>query len=215
MSAADDTKRPRRDAVRNREHVLAAAEQVFARAGVDASMEVIAAEAGVGVGTVYRGFGSKRALVDELFADRVGEAVEVIRAAAGAPSGREALEQVMRGLTDFQSQSRAFRQLMFAGNDHAAALRERVEPLLTGIIERAKSEGAIRADFAATDIALLTRSASEIATTLPGVGADLARRHLELLLKGLTPTPDPAAVPPPLRDDRFGDWMRAVADGTR
>ena len=57
---------PRRDAVRNYQRILDAAREVLGESGADASMEQIAARAGVGVGTVYRRFASKDALIDEL-----------------------------------------------------------------------------------------------------------------------------------------------------
>ena len=56
----------RRDAVRNYHRILDAAREVLGESGADASMEEIAARAGVGVGTVYRRFASKDALIDEL-----------------------------------------------------------------------------------------------------------------------------------------------------
>ncbi|CDK00212.1 putative TetR-family transcriptional regulator [Microbacterium sp. C448] len=207
-----DVVRPlRKDAARNRETVLSVAETIFARDGLGASIEAVAAAAGVGVGTVYRAFGSKAALVDALFAERVAESVAMIERCSSAPSGHEALTSVLRAFVELQSRSRAFQEFLFRDIEQdAARLRAEVEPLLTGIVERAKREGTVRADFAATDIPILTHTISRVATSTPGFGPELARRHLELLIKGLGPTPDETPVPPPLADSAFPDWMRGL-----
>nr|WP_241740072.1 MULTISPECIES: TetR/AcrR family transcriptional regulator [Microbacterium] len=201
----------RKDAARNRDDVLAAAERVFAREGLGASVETIARESGVGVGTVYRRFGSKAGLVDALFTDRVSEMADAIRECAAVGSGRDALHRVLRVYVDFQSHNRAVRELLLIDIEHGAEhLRAEIEPLLSAIIDRAKAEQAVRADFTATDIPLLTHAIADIATRMPGIGAELARRHLELLIKGLAPTPDDVPVPAPLPDARFGEWLRAM-----
>lgn len=203
----------RSDAVRNRERVFAAAERVFARAGLGASIEEIATEAGVGVGTVYRHFGSKPALIEALFVERIAEAVDGIERCADAPSGREALDATLRLFVGLQSRSRALQEVMVSdAGARAAQLRDEVEPLLTRIIERAKAEGAVRSDLAATDIPILTFAVAAGAAAMGERGQELARRHLELLIKGIGPTEDPVVIPPPLADDRFGDWLRAVGN---
>src|ERR1043166_6338645 len=68
MSAVTSDSRPLRvDAARNRERILAAASEVFADRGLDVSLDDIARHAGVGVGTVYRRFPTKEALIEALF----------------------------------------------------------------------------------------------------------------------------------------------------
>lgn len=202
----------RRDAQRNRDQVFAAAERVFAREGLGAPMDAIAAEAGVGVGTVYRRFGSKAGLVDALFAERNAEMADVIRRCAEASTGAEALDAVLRAFVEVQARSRAVQQIVFTdAEEDAARLRAQIEPLLTAIVDRAKAEGAVRADFAATDIPILTHAISGVAVAMPDGGAELARRHLELLLKGIRPSADERPVPGPLPDERFADWLRALS----
>ena len=87
----------RRDAVRNYHRVLEAAREVLGESGADASMEEIAARAGVGVGTVYRRFANKDALIDELVRLSMADALDAARQALARPGGA-GLEQYLRGL---------------------------------------------------------------------------------------------------------------------
>ena len=213
MQSSSVAKPLRADATRNRRSILEAAETVFATQGLGASMDDVAAAVGLGVGTIYRRFGSKAALIDALFDQWLEQFEELIRDGARRPTAWEGLCEVMRSFVSIQARNRAVQQLFFTSADDAARqLRQRVEPLLTDLVERAKAEGALRADFAATDVPILTNSISKLAHAASPHGPELARRHLELLLKGLAATPDLAPVPPPLSDDDYGDWIRASAD---
>jgi len=175
-------------------------------------MEEIAATAEVGVGTLYRHFGSKAALIDALFEQRIDDLLRRVAEHADKPTAWEGLCAVMRFFVRSQTQERGVFEVMLARVDTAAdVLRSRVEPVLSSLIARAKSEGAIRSDFAATDVPLLTATIARIAR-VPGHGPGLAERHLELLLKGLGPTGDTSTVPPPLADDDFGHWLAAGRD---
>lgn len=203
----------RADATRNRLSILEAADTVFATQGLGASMDDVAAAVGLGVGTIYRRFGSKAALIDALFDQRLEQFEALIRDGARRSTAWEGLCEVMRSFVSIQARNRAAQQLFFTSADDAARLlRERVEPLLTDLVERAKAEGSLRSDFAATDVPILANAISRLAHAASPHGPELARRHLELLLKGLAATPDTAPVPPPLSDDDFGDWIRASAD---
>lgn len=186
---------------------------MFSVRGTEASLEEVATEAGLGVGTVHRAFGSKDALIEALYSDALENAVALIRRCAEAETGWEALGRVMRELTDLQVRDRAMQTLLYQGADpDAQLLRRHIEPLLTMIIERAKAEGALRGDFAATDIPLLTRAAATTADGLPGLGLDLARRHIAFVLKGIAATPpDEGPVPRPLTDDEISDWFSAIS----
>jgi AcrR family transcriptional regulator len=213
MPSSSIAKPLRADATRNRLSILEAADTVFATQGLGASMDDVAAAVGLGVGTIYRRFGSKAALIDALFDQRLEQFEELIRDGARRSTAWEGLCEVMRSFVSIQARNRAVQQLFFTSADDAARLlRERVEPLLTDLVERAKAEGALRADFAATDVPILANSISRLAHAASPHGPELARRHLELLLKGLAATPDLVTVPPPLSDDDYGDWIRASAD---
>src|ERR1700756_2007672 len=99
MSASESLATPRAaaprplraDAARNRERVLAAAREAFAEYGRDAQMEDVARRAGVGVGTVYRHFATKEALVDALLETRFRQAMERAREALALEDPWEAV----------------------------------------------------------------------------------------------------------------------------
>src|SRR5580692_11067966 len=87
----------RRDAVRNHHRILDAAREVLGESGADAGMEEIAARAGVGVGTVYRRFASKDALVDELLQLALEDVMAASERALARTDGG-GLEELLRAL---------------------------------------------------------------------------------------------------------------------
>jgi AcrR family transcriptional regulator len=175
----------RADARRNRERILKSAREVFAECGSEAQIDDVARRAGVGVGTVYRHYPTKEALLTELvrqkfqrFADaardalkRDGEPFEVLadlmRANAGALARDTATQQAFAG----------------AGEQIWAAANPELEDLLgrTGeLIDRAKLAGTIRADAVPTDIGMLMCGLSATMAH-PAPGFDW-HRHLDLVI---------------------------------
>ena len=75
----------RRDAERNRERILDAARELFAARGLAVTLDDVARHAGVGVGTVYRRFANREALIDALFDDKLAKILETARAASAHP----------------------------------------------------------------------------------------------------------------------------------
>jgi AcrR family transcriptional regulator len=204
----------RRDAQRNRELVLSSAERVFAERGLDATLEEVAAGAGVGVGTIYRRFPSKDALLEAVFERRLDASAELLTECMARASAWDGLREFLNHSLRIQSDDRGLHEFLYTldtSRDRFARLRARVEPPLTQLIERAKAEGKLRSDFRATDVPLLILMLSRLAHTDRAHGPAMARRYLELLLKGLAPGPDPAPVTPPVDDDTLGTWLAALA----
>src|ERR1700724_4398190 len=99
--SAEAARRPRADAVRNRERVLEAAKAVFSAGGPDASLEAVARRAGVGIGTLYRHFPSREALFEAVYrreVEQLGELAEELKSEA-APV--EALRLWLRSNVEF------------------------------------------------------------------------------------------------------------------
>jgi len=89
-------RKPRVDAVRNRERVLEAAKKVFSAGGPDASLEAVAREAGVGIGTLYRHFPTREALFEAVYRREVQQLADLAEELKEQPDPVEALRRWMR-----------------------------------------------------------------------------------------------------------------------
>src|SRR3954447_8430265 len=85
MPEADSARNLRKDAAINRERLLTAASELFAEHGLNVTLNDIAHHAGVGVGTAYRRFANKEAVIDALFEQRLEEVAKVAEAALADP----------------------------------------------------------------------------------------------------------------------------------
>jgi AcrR family transcriptional regulator len=195
----------RRDAERNRQRILKAASEVFTERGLDVSLDEVARHAGVGVGTVYRRFRTKEDLVEALFVDRI-ESVAVLAEEATRVS------DPWSGLAFFMEQAAGklagdlgLRQMMmFAvyGGDKIWYARQRNQPLVTKLVERAQAAGQLRSDLRPTDIPFILFVLSEAAQFARQTSPEIWRRYLTIVLDGLrperegvTPLPVPAMRP--------------------
>ena len=187
-SSPDATRTLRADARRNRERILESARAVFAEAGADAQMDDVARRAGVGVGTVYRHFPTKEALMVELvrqkfrlFGDRMRAALE----REGDPF--EALADVMRLNAETAAKDAATQLAITSAGDHiwrqASAEQEELLALTDQLIARARRAGTIRPDVRGSEIGMLMCGVcSSMGFSLPGFDW---RRHLDLVIDTL------------------------------
>jgi AcrR family transcriptional regulator len=177
--------RPQRaDARRNRERILVAARAVFERQGAEAQIDDIARAAGVGVGTVYRHFPHKDALLGELliqkfrsFADNAERALEV-------DDPWEAFAGLLRTNAEFCAGDLGVQQALARGPaawEYAAPEIDRLRETASRLISRAQDAGVMRPDFSVDDIPMLMCGLS---STMGVPGYDW-RRHLEIVLAGL------------------------------
>ncbi len=95
------TRRPRTDAVRNRERVLEAAKAVFSAGGPDASLEAVARHAGVGIGTLYRHFPTREALFEAVYRREVEQLADLAEQLKAEMSPVEALRRWLRSNVEF------------------------------------------------------------------------------------------------------------------
>ncbi len=183
--AEDTDARPlRADARRNRERLLDAARVVFGENGSEAQMDDVAERAGLGVGTLYRHFPTKTALMAELVRQKVTVFAAHARTALEAPGDPfERLAAALRSCAEAVEEDAATRYAMGAGTeiwDAAADEHEQLMALFDALIARGRAAGVVRADLTAADIPMLMCG---IATSIER-GFDW-RRHLELVLAGL------------------------------
>lgn len=187
MSSLADAPRPlRADAVRNRGRILAAARAAFAEQGSEAHAEDIARRAGVGVGTLYRHFPTKRELAEAVLEFKVDEIEAFVRAECLTdPDPWAGLERVFRNAGEAQAEDRHFADAVTdaLGEDPpACAHRERLGPVVMELVRRGQESGVVRADLREEDLHALFCGLGAVART----GEDWAR-YLDVVLAGLRP----------------------------
>jgi AcrR family transcriptional regulator len=186
-----ETERPlRADARRNRERIMAAAGELFARRGHEAQMEEIAAHAGLGMGTLYRHFPSKRALLTAMVRARVDGMAGLARAAEQVDDPGEAFELLLRSYLEAADGDAAF-QLALMGSrdiDWRGVEQEKIEfaEIVARIIDRAVAAGRLRSDLTVADFHQLTCGVISSMYFTRGGRSDW-RRHLDLALTGIHP----------------------------
>jgi AcrR family transcriptional regulator len=188
------TPRPMRaDAQRNYERLLSAAVAVFAERGADdASLEEIARRAGVGIGTLYRHFPTRQALLEAVYQDQVegvrAKADELLRSESPA----DALADWLRALASFSSTKQSLTSALLATLGKDSELLSSCSAVIYGAAEkllaRAQEAGVVRPDADAKDLIRLVHAvnlAAQHAPTDPGQ----RDRLIGLVLDGLRAQP--------------------------
>jgi AcrR family transcriptional regulator len=176
----------RADARRNREKVMKAARAVFAEQGVEAQMDDVARRADVGVGTVYRHFPTKEALLDAL-TDELFETMALhVRTLLDHEDPWEAFQEAMWFGASKTAGDRAFSEIMAATRPtpHTCPGKEDLYVTVGELMRRCKEAGQMRSDAIIDDVPLLmcgVGSASHMEHPHP----DAWRRHLRIVLDGL------------------------------
>src|SRR5580693_4279116 len=138
----------RKDVVRNRRRLLAAARETFRERGVAGTLNKIAHHAGLGVGTVYRHFANKEELIDALFEDMVETVDGYVREAAEEPDAWLGLTRALQQVCEVQSFDRGLREVMLGtgrGPERQRQMRDRVAPTVDVLVARAQEQGTLRA----------------------------------------------------------------------
>jgi AcrR family transcriptional regulator len=194
----------RRDAERNRQRILAAATEVFAARGLEVTLDDIARHAGLGVGTVYRRFANKAALIEALFQEAIDQVVLDAEAAAAAPSPWDGFVDLLTALAERQVANKGLREVLRStgyGQVNLARQRDRLRVLLEGLVARAQRTGELRPDVRASDVLLMLIMITETDEFGRSSDPDLWRRYLTLLLDGLrTSRAEPTVLPAPALD---------------
>lgn len=189
--AAEPVIRPlRRDAELNRQRILVAADEVFAEHGLDATLDDIAEHARLGVGTVYRRFADKQALVDALFAQHLCGLAQIADEALLQPDPWEGVVYLLEGTLAQQAANRGLREVLLHSDTGSGAIclaRERVVPAIAKVFERAQAAGVLRDDLVATDIPFLCLMIGSVAENSAHVDPELWRRYLTIVLDGMRP----------------------------
>lgn len=209
-TAETEPRKPlRADAERNRRRILEAAAEVFGERGLGATLDAVAERAGVGVGTVYRRFPDKEALVDALFEERIDEVRRIADEAASIPDGWEALTAFMERALELHCHDRALKELVFStahGQDRVAHARNRIRPAVQTLLERARASGQLRADVDVNDVPVLQLMITAVIDYAQEAAPGVWRRYLGILLDGLRAEHTPLE-PASLSDDQLDRVM--------
>jgi AcrR family transcriptional regulator len=211
----------RRDAERNRQLILATARALFAERGLAASLEDVARSAGVGVGTLYRHFPNREALIDALFADVVDTIVRIVDEALAMPRGWDGLQHFMISLLELQARDKGLRDVMLAQRAHDPAddiLRAKIKPPLERLVQRAKDQGDLRADMVAADVSVLEVAAVGATEFVAAAGPEAWRRYMTIVFDGMRARPEGGNTrfeQPPIDDDQLDVCFEGWKYGSR
>jgi AcrR family transcriptional regulator len=208
------------DARRNRDQIVAAAKSVFAEKGSEVPMDEIARTAGVGVGTLYRRFPDREALIVAVVRDSLDTLLLQIRSAAGEEA------RAWDALVNTMSYSRELRLVLpqisvsatmkgaIRGDPVLRRLRHEVYDEVSVLVSAAQREGTLRADVGPADLLVLFTLVYKITVAGPDLAEQVSARALGVILDGLaagagTPLPGHA-----LTDQDFRDhWAPQGAEG--
>lgn len=181
----------RADAVRNRARILQAAEQVFAEQGAGAGMDEVAAAAGVGVGTLYRHFPTKDALVAAVLIARMEQLAEVGQAYLGSDRPGDALFEFLARFVETSMNKQDLLDALTKGADLDELLGtpgqvvfERLNTLVDHLLKAAQEAGEVRSDVATPDLMGLALGPC-MATTSPFLTDCNPERMLSIVRAGL------------------------------
>ena len=166
---------------------------LFTERGLDAPMPAIAAAAGIGVGSLYRCYGSKDELVAAIVVEEMRAVRERILAADGRDDPGAVLEETLRDLVEYQARNQLVRAALAAtsGRPEVTEAVDRVSLAWQALLDRARGRGALRADATVTDVRLLFAATDAADRFQPGARG----RMLDLLLDALrVGSAEPAAV---------------------
>jgi AcrR family transcriptional regulator len=178
----------RRESVENRARLLDAARQVFAQRGPEARVEEIAQAAGVGMGTFYRNFSTRQALVDELVADVRRRLLGLARRARAAPDGT-GLERLLSDAGRAQARDPGYMQFLWSRSTVEQAAVDEFLVLLAGLLADAQEAGRIRPEIVITDVWMTLWSLRGILEMTRTAAPSAWKRHVELMIAGLRTRP--------------------------
>jgi AcrR family transcriptional regulator len=149
-------RKPRADAVRNREQVLEAAKAVFSAGGPDASLEAVAKQAGVGIGTLYRHFPTREALFEAVYRREVEQLCELAEQLKNEAAPVEALRRWLRANVEFVATKKGMAAALALAAHGLTELHayssDRLSKAVGGLLDRAVAAGEIRSDIKPLDI---------------------------------------------------------------
>jgi AcrR family transcriptional regulator len=181
----------RADAQRNRDLLLASAVRLFSENGLDATLDAIAKDAGVGIGTLYRHFPTREALIEAAYRNELAVVCDAAPDLLASLPPEEATRAWMDRFIDYMTtkfgMAEALRAVIASGGNPYAHSRGRLVSSIEALLEATVAVGAIRTDVEADDV-LVSLSGVALAAGAPSQ-RDQAGRLLDLLMDGLRYNP--------------------------
>ena len=177
----------RADARRNRDRLLSVAVRAFSQDGPDVTLDAIAKDAGVGIGTLYRHFPTREALIEAAYRSelaRLCDAVpDLLQDMPPDEATRAWMDRYIEYMTTKRGMAGALRAVIASGGTPYAQSRDRLTTAITSLLQAGAAAGALRADIEPGDV-LASLSGISLAAGEPAQ-RDQARRLLDLLMDGL------------------------------
>jgi AcrR family transcriptional regulator len=184
---AENLRKPRADSLRNRERLIAAAKAAFTTTGPDVALEEIARQAGVGIGTLYRHFPDRGALMAAVYRREVEQLTASAETFLAERPPLAALEAWLHQLIDYMATKRVIAAALQASPGEGAAAYAAGGPAMMDALTRlghaAVASGEIRADVEPDDLFRLVAGLS-FGYDRPDWAAS-ARRLISVLIAGL------------------------------
>lgn len=207
--------RLRADAERNRAAILAAAREVFAEQGLAAPLEEIAECAGVGIGTLYRRFPTRGKLVAAALIDKIGQYAEAADQALAAPDSWAGFSGFVQRICELQADDRGLAELMsmsLSADEEVERVRRIANERTGALIERAKADRNLRADFVAEDLALLLIAVGGVMHVTRSDAPGAWRRFVALTMDGFQRAPVAGLPEPPSMAQLTSAMQRLAAE---
>lgn len=157
----------RKDAAANRERLIDAGRELFARYGLGVTLNDVAHHAGVGVGTAYRRFANKEELIDAILERQVEEAERILHGALAERDPWKGLVYYMEQSLAMQAKDRGMAQIFAGRHGRPNAYdesRDRLSPLVNRVAERARDDGSLRPEITGTDLIFLQIALTSVAS---------------------------------------------------
>ena len=187
---------------------------MFAERGPDASLEEIARRADVGIGTLYRHFPTREALIEVIFEEHFDQIVAAAEAAAADEDAWEGLVGFLDRVLDLQARNFPLRSvfLRLPTSPGIAERRKLIGPLLDRLVERAREQGAVRDDLTVGDLSMAMWSFAPIFEATADIAPQAWRRHLQIVLDGIRPEAATPQTARPLAGRQLERAMEALRE---
>ena len=202
---------PRRlDAIERRERLIAAAQREFAARGVNASLEAVARDAGVAIGTLYRHFPTRIDLLLAAFEPRLQEFLAGARAALEIDDPWASFVSYLENLFRVQAGDRGFNDFLsrrFPVNAQSERIHDQMCRQIEDVLTRAQESGQARPDIALADIVNLIWSNGRMMDATGTAAPNEWRRQLHLMLDAYRAERAHPIPEPPMTDEQLYDAM--------